>query len=344
MNQKPLVSCIIIFLNGEEYIEESIESVFSQTYNNWELLLVDDGSTDKSTEIALHYAKQYPNKVRYLDHEGHQNRGMSAARNLGIERAKGEYIAFLDADDIWLPSKLQQQVAIFDAHPEAAMVYGRTLMWHSWTGKPEDEQRDYFFNLGVKPNTLIYPPKLLILLLENRSQKPTTCNAILRREIFDKVGRFEEIFRGMYEDQVFFAKVNLHVPVFVADECWAKYRQHPESCYSSTVENIETACTARLFFLNWMQDYLRQQAVKNPVAWLFLLKEIWFCNHPRILQRWLLFKKLVLETGQQVLPDSLRDWIWTTIGRHVSQVLPENSLSSGAEINLDAAAKSQTKP
>ena len=107
MKNKPLVSCITIFFNAEKFFEEAIESVFVQTYKNWELLLVDDGSTDGSTTIARNYAEHYPEKVCYLEHEGHQNRGMSASRNLGIRHAKGDYVALLDADDIWLPQKLE---------------------------------------------------------------------------------------------------------------------------------------------------------------------------------------------------------------------------------------------
>src|SRR5918997_3094056 len=142
MNSKPLVSSVMIFLNAEKFIEEAIESVFAQTHDNWELLLVDDGSSDDSSQIALRYAERHPEKVRYLEHPGHRNRGMSASRNLGIRHAKGEYIALLDSDDVWLPHKLQQQVAILDAAPEAGMVYGLSQYWHSWTGKPQDIQRD----------------------------------------------------------------------------------------------------------------------------------------------------------------------------------------------------------
>src|SRR6478672_466011 len=112
MNISPLVSSIIIFFNAEKFFEEAIESVLAQTYGNWELILADDGSTDGSTAIALRYAQQYPEKIRYVEHEGHQNCGMSATRNLGICHAKGEYIAFLDADDVWFPYKLEQQVEI----------------------------------------------------------------------------------------------------------------------------------------------------------------------------------------------------------------------------------------
>jgi len=138
VSAKPLVSVIINFLNAGEFIQEAIESVFAQSYDNWELLLLDDGSTDTSTKVALGYAKRYPEKVRYLEHPEHRNRGAAVSRNLGISHAKGEYVAFLDADDVWLASKLEEQVAILGLRPEAGMVYGSTLSWHSWTGTPED--------------------------------------------------------------------------------------------------------------------------------------------------------------------------------------------------------------
>src|SRR5215217_4669680 len=132
MNSKPLVSVVIIFLNAEKFIEEAIESVFAQTYDNWELLLVDDGSSDDSSQIDLRYAERYPEKVRYLEHPAHQNRGMSASRNLGIRHAKGEYISFLDADDVWFAHTLEQQLAVLSSHPEAGMVYGSSLYWFGW--------------------------------------------------------------------------------------------------------------------------------------------------------------------------------------------------------------------
>src|SRR5262245_21147944 len=105
MSRTLLVSVIISFLNAERFIQEAIESVFAQGYEHWELLLVDDGSTDESTAIARRYTAQHPERVRYLEHAGHQNRGLSASRNLGIRHAQGEYIAFLDADDVWLPHR-----------------------------------------------------------------------------------------------------------------------------------------------------------------------------------------------------------------------------------------------
>lgn len=116
------VSVITPFLNAEPFLKETIESVLSQSYDAWELFLIDDGSTEGSTEIARGYAEQYPEKIYYLEHEGHRNLGPSASRNLGIVHARGEYIAFLDADDLWVPQRLEKQVSFLDAHPEIALL------------------------------------------------------------------------------------------------------------------------------------------------------------------------------------------------------------------------------
>ena len=153
-----LVSIIIIFLNEQRFIGEAIESVIAQTYDHWELFLVDDGSIDNSTEIAQGYAREYPKRIRYLEHPGHQNRGMSRSRNLGIQGARGEFLAFLDADDVWLPRKLARQLAILDEQPDAGMVYGSTELWHSWRDAAgAHNERDSLQPLGVTADTLVPP-------------------------------------------------------------------------------------------------------------------------------------------------------------------------------------------
>lgn len=281
---KPLISAIMIFLNGEKYMVEAIESIIAQTYDNWELLLVDDGSTDKSTEISQRYAAKYPEKVRYLEHENHQNRGMSASRNLGIKNARGEYIAFLDADDVWLPPKLEKQLAILNAQPTAGMVYGPTLMWYAWTGRAEDKKLDRLRGLGVQPNTLVQPPNLLTLFLQRVAETPGTCGVLIRREVVDAVGGFEEEFRGMYEDQIFFAKVCLKVPVFVQRETWDLYRQHLDSnCYVAIKAGkylVGEMNPSYANYLKWLQEYLLKQGMENTTVWQVLQKQLWPVRHP----------------------------------------------------------------
>ena len=288
MNSNPLVSCIIIFFNGERFFEEAIDSVLAQSYDNWELLLVDDGSTDRSTIIAQQNAQKYPGKIRYLEHENHQNRGMSATRNLGIRHAAGKYIAFLDADDVWLPGKLEQQVAIMETYPEAAMVYGQSQYWYSWTGNPEDIKRDYTPQLGTQLDTLINPPNLLTLCYPlGKAATPPPSDILLRSEAVKGIGGFEEGFRDiyqMYEDQAFFSKLFLNAPVFVANKCWDKYRLHPNSC-SSLVNKAGQYHTVRLFFLNWLEKYLSNKGAKDTQVWNLLQKRLWIYRHP-ILSKW----------------------------------------------------------
>ncbi len=150
------VSIATPFLNAGPFIEESIQSVLAQTWPDWELLLVDDGSADDSTAIALRYAEAYPTRIRYLAHPGRGNRGASASRNLAAQHARGEYLAFLDADDVYLPHKLQEQVPILDAHPDVGVMYAATEYWYSWTGRPEDATRDWTWRkYGAEPDTVI---------------------------------------------------------------------------------------------------------------------------------------------------------------------------------------------
>lgn len=261
---KTTVSVIMIFLNAGQFIDEAITSVFGQTYADWELLLVDDGSTDKSTSIAQSYVERFPEKVRYFEHPDHQNLGMSATRNLGIRHARGEYITFLDADDVLLPNALEIQTAILEAHPEAAMVYGRKQWWYSWTGDPEDVWRDFVDKPKIPVDTLYQPPSILIALLQKRTY--ATSSVMVRRQVVQAVGGCEGSFHGLYEDQAFFVKVCCRVSVFVSSAWWCKYRQHPASCCAEAAR----ACSqheATLAFLHWTNQYLTEQGIQDRAVW-----------------------------------------------------------------------------
>ncbi len=253
----PLVSIITPFLNGGPYFEESINSVLSQTYPHWELMLVDDGSTDGSEAIAKQYADRYPDRIFYLQHEGRANKGASASRNLGIRHSRGSFIAFLDADDIYLPLKLEKQVPQLLAQPRAGMLYSATEYWHSWKGIAEE--RDWVWqNFGVPANTLVEPPLLLETFLRDGSTVPCMGSVLARRSTIQAVGGWEDSFRYIYTDQVFHAKICLHAPVYVASGCWDRYRQHPTSS-SNTKGQPHRAFEARKRYLDWLGNYLREQ-------------------------------------------------------------------------------------
>jgi glycosyltransferase involved in cell wall biosynthesis len=270
-----MVTCIIIFLNAERFLREAVDSVFGQTYQNWELLLVDDGSTDASTKLAKDYCRRFPGRVRYLEHEHHENRGMSASRNRGLAAAQGELIAFLDSDDVWVPEKLAEQSALMEEWPEAAMCYGPTLIWHSWRAANEPavdlETEDWHLLPGSCADQLIFPPQMLVKLLTDEWTCPCNCSVMIRRSVFDELGQFEAHFRGQMEDMVFYTKVLLHKPVYVSSRCWGWYRQHSHNSGKAAMASGDwlphQPNRARCKYLRWVKRYLEQQScVRSTVV------------------------------------------------------------------------------
>lgn len=325
MNSHSLVSVIIIFLNEEKFLQEAIDSVLAQTYEYWELLLVDDGSTDGSTKIARTYAEKYPEKVRYLSHFCHANRGMSDSRNLGVRNAKGKYISYLDGDDVWFSNKLERQIAIVKSHPEAVMVYGPLQRWYSWTGNPQDMQRDDLYGLHARDayitgDTLIKPPELLSRFLPHESLIPG--GILVEKAVIEGVGGYEETFRGSYEDAVVLVKLCLTSTVFVSNECWYRYRIHPAS-HERLAIKAGLADSNRLFFLHWVEKYLSKQGVKDPEVRQALQNAFWPYHHPkshRLLEGFRSLIKqiegLIIQIGSPILPVHLRNRLWNIRQRY----------------------------
>ena len=246
----PTVSCIMIFFNAERFIAESIQSVFDQTFSDWELLLIDDGSSDGSSAIAREIAAAHPEKVRYFEHDRHMNQGMSASRNVGMDASRGQYIAFLDSDDVWRPCYLDAQVSVLKSNPEVGMVCGRSEYWFSWMETPETEQRDFVPDWREQRTGIVDPPDLLLdIVLE--STPAATCAVMFRREAFAGV-RFEPSFRGLFEDQAFLAKAYLSQRVCRSDRCLARYRMHADSCVFVELKSGRYR-EARLAFLDWLE-------------------------------------------------------------------------------------------
>jgi glycosyltransferase involved in cell wall biosynthesis len=300
MISTPVVSVITIFLNAAEFVREAVDSVFTQTYSDWELLLVDDGSTDASSQIAKRYAGQHPEKVQYFEHKGHRNRGTGPSRNLGLRHARGKYIAFLDADDVWLPHKLEQQVAILEANPEVAMVYGPPEVWHSWTGNLEDAHRDFVpQKLAVQPDTVVNPPALLPYLLRNECVEPFPSGILCRRTAINRVGGFDDGFRGIFEDQVLFAKLCLDAPVFVSNTCWYKYRRHPRSV-CSVIWETGNYPSAWVKFLAWLAAYLWKRRLRDGEVWTILHRELGPYRHP-VVYRFLVVVRHLRTGARKVL-------------------------------------------
>lgn len=280
MTTGPTVSVVLIFFNDERFLEEAIRSVLDQTYTDWELLLVDDGSDDASTQIARACASRHPQRIRYVEHRHHANRGPSAARNLGVSMARGTYVAFLDSDDVWLPEKLEVQVRLLDAHPEAGLLVGASRYWWSWAG-PHADGEDRVVRVGVSGDRVYPPPELLHRLYPLSPQKgsaPCPSSWLARREVVQRIGGFEQQFRTMYEDQAFLLKAYLHTSVYVSSRCLDRYRRHPGSVTLSTGRDEYLA--ARREVLEWFAEYLGEADHSDPDVRRLVDRALWPHRHP----------------------------------------------------------------
>ena len=267
------MSAIIVFKNAEKFIREAVDSVCAQTYVTGKLArrrrLI--GCRARSLWIRAAVSSE----GRYLEYEGHATR--TSSRNVGARHAAGEYLAFLDADDVWLPQKLERQVSPMRANPRAGMIYGDSLYWYGWTGRAEDAARDYLPPLRVEPDTLAEAPQLLIQFIRNVAFIPCPCSIMVRSDVLSKVGGFEDEFcrvtRGMYEDQAFYAKVTLEWPVYVSGECWDKYRRHDDSACAQEKKTGDYF-TSHLTYLNWFEGYLIGKGVRGGAVWRALQHEL----------------------------------------------------------------------
>jgi peptidoglycan/xylan/chitin deacetylase (PgdA/CDA1 family)/glycosyltransferase involved in cell wall biosynthesis len=245
------VSAISIFYNAEAYLREAIDSVLAQEFSDWELLLVDDGSGDASGAIAKDYAERDLERIRYLQHPAGANRGMSASRNLGLTNARGEFVAFIDADDRWRPNKLREQIELLDQMPEVDAVCGAVNYWASHEGG----QDRIVPTARLRDRPIPAPEAIWKLYPLGRATAPSMSDLLFRRSSLAAIGGFEEAFAGAYEDQAMLAKFYLQSSIYVSGAVWSDYRLHADSCMSQVKRN-GSYHQARRSFLTWFERYL----------------------------------------------------------------------------------------
>lgn len=271
-----LVSVVIPFYNCERFLGEAIESVLAQTYTHWELVLVDDGSTDESTQIAKSFAAKHAEKICCLEHEEHANRGVNASRNFGVKKSSGELLAFLDSDDVWLPEKLEHSLHLMAENKEAAMLYGPSEYWHDWDpGASETNSTP-----PVAPGPQIYAPP--VLLRESypigRLGAPCTSSIVVRRVAFNQAGGFDESFNPstfqIYEDIAFFSAIFLRFPVFVHNRALERYRCSPDSMWHSAARNTRDE-KARRFYYKWLNKHMQSNHLRDEGARRAVWRAAW---------------------------------------------------------------------
>jgi len=223
----PLVSCIIPVFNGERFLAEALTSILGQTHQPLDIIVVDDGSTDGTASVAAEFGE----KMRYVFQE---NAGPVVARNRGIQEARGEFIGFLDADDLWLERKLEKQLARFQQRPELA--YSVTLTQNFW----EEELREEAIRFQEHARSGPIPGYVTLTLL-------------VRREWMEKTGGFDvSLHHGDSADWFQRAEASGAVGELL-EEVLARRRLHPEN------RSRRMATGSRAEFLQILKDKLDRQ-------------------------------------------------------------------------------------
>jgi len=232
--KSPTVSVIIPTYNRAHLVGRAIQSVLDQTYKDFEIIVVDDGSTDNTEEIVNGFGDH---RIRYIRHK--ENRGAAAARNTGIKAARGEYIAFQDSDDEWLPEKLEKQIRVFEtAPPEVGVVY-TDMLRISENGKTEYWHSPSITNGGlINPKTSDY--QVMGLGIQS---------TLIRKDCFDKVGLFDEKFTR-FIDLELFIRLSKHYRFEHIKEPLVKY--HATQGISSNVNSLLTA--QKLLFEKYSEE------------------------------------------------------------------------------------------
>jgi glycosyltransferase involved in cell wall biosynthesis len=215
---KPLVSVIIPTYNRAEFIAETVESVLNQTYSNIETIIVDDGSTDNTRDVL----KKYQDKIDYI----YQDRSeRSKARNEGVRHSQGDYIAFLDSDDVWFPTKIEKQVQILDEKPVVGVVY-TGVQYIDTHGDPYVGEISWDVLKRKRPS--LYED-----LMTHNVISGSSSSVMIRRHCMDRVGLFDESMNAC-EDLDLWRRLAQHFAFYKIESPLVKLRIH----MGSTQQNL----------------------------------------------------------------------------------------------------------
>jgi glycosyltransferase involved in cell wall biosynthesis len=201
------ISVIIPVCNAEEYVEQAVESALSQP-ETAEVVLLEEGSTDKSLQICERLSYEH-DRIRLLQHDNGTNRGIAASRNLGILNTLFPYIAFLDADDYYLPGRFTEDSKVFEQHPEAEGVYDAVgVLFESESARKSLESCPLFpkhFRI-VTIRRRLAPDRLLDAFVTGDNGRFHTNGIVVKKSLFEKVGLFDECL-SPHEDTAMWMKM-----------------------------------------------------------------------------------------------------------------------------------------
>lgn len=247
LSTSPLVSVITATYNRENYLPLAIESVLEQTYKNLEYIVIDDGSTDNTRELLEKYSQD-----NRLTHYYQENQGQTVAKNAGLKRAKGEFICFLDSDNLWIKDKLEKQIQIFLKKPEYDIVYGDVMII--------DENNNDLSISTMK----CYSGKITEQLLIDNFVTFNT--AMFHRKCYDESGGMDEILKRS-PDYELWLRYSINYKFLYISEVFARYRVWQNQISSNTAARLDTVQFILSRFIDLNRENLSNQSIKN--TWFY---------------------------------------------------------------------------
>jgi len=229
----PKVSVIIPTYNCAKYLPEAIQSVLNQTYQDFEIIVVDDGSVDNTKEIVKEFIKNYPNKIKYIYQE---NKGHATARNTAIRNSIGEYIAMLDADDLCTPRRLEKEVHILETEPNIAVIHANVTFISEDGKQLETPHRNIKYLSGH-----IFKHILL------RRAHIAMATVLVRKKCFESVGLFDENLTHLgAEDREMWLRIAKQYNFKYLDEVLGYYRIRS----NSSSRDVQRMVEARYYIID----------------------------------------------------------------------------------------------
>ena len=227
------ISVLIPSYNCVKFLPEAIKSVLNQTYQDFEIIIIDDGSTDNTKDIVDSFKKQYLNQIQYIYQE---NKGLAIARNTGLEHAQGQYIALLDADDVWLPERLEAEIHVIESDPSIGLVHAN-ITKISPTGE--------FLDTPIRQKQFLSGNIYEYIFLRKAD---IACPTVLfRKECCKQAGMFDpNLTRLGCEDRDLWLRISKDYKITYVDKVLANYRVSPESMS----RNLKKMLEARLYVID----------------------------------------------------------------------------------------------
>ncbi|MBP3694331.1 MAG: glycosyltransferase [Thermoguttaceae bacterium] len=284
------ISIITASFNYEQFIGETIESVQAQTFTDWEMIIVDDGSSDRSVEIIQKYAAQDP-RIRFFTHPDGKNHGLAATIQLGLQKAEAPWVAFLECDDIFMPASIEEKIQAAETHPQAALIFTDLETF----GEPDEGKEKYLKTLRSLLKNFVFPTSLLTQFFK-QNVIPTFSVVMVRKDLLQQCD-FAPLHAPWLD---YWLWVQLaHYPFFFIDKPLTKWRVH-----SASYLNRETL-TQELF---QKQMLMFEKKLMRKVSWSFWVHS-WIKKVPQKLRN---FRRSVISInpGRRRVIFLTKEWKW----------------------------------